>query len=82
AERKMERQLIRDYEKLVADILGALDARTHATAVALARLPQQIRGFGHVKEAALERVRAEEAKLRARLTERTPDPASMAEAAE
>src|SRR5690606_26893455 len=49
AERKLERQLIRDYEALVEELIAELTVDNHATAVALAELPQQIRGFGHVK---------------------------------
>lgn len=47
----MERQLIRDYEQLVDEILGALTTDNLATAVELARLPEKIRGYGHVKHA-------------------------------
>jgi indolepyruvate ferredoxin oxidoreductase len=56
-ERRTERALIAEYEALVAELVGGLDAARHAQAVELARLPEQIRGFGHVKEANLERVR-------------------------
>jgi indolepyruvate ferredoxin oxidoreductase len=47
---------------MVEDLLGTLDAGNHATAVELAALPEQIRGFGHVKEKAVAeyRVRKEE----------------------
>ena len=40
-----------------------LDATNHATAVELARVPEQIRGFGHVKEASVQRAKAAEAAL-------------------
>jgi indolepyruvate ferredoxin oxidoreductase len=50
AERRMERALIAEYRAMVEGLLPALDATTHATAVELAALPEQIRGFGHVKE--------------------------------
>jgi indolepyruvate ferredoxin oxidoreductase len=51
AERKMERALIRDYERDMALWLpDATPARMDAL-VALAELPLQIRGFGPVKEA-------------------------------
>ena len=59
AERRTERKLIDDYEALVGRMLGELDATRLDVAVQLASLPEQIRGFGHVKErhlkAALER---------------------------
>jgi indolepyruvate ferredoxin oxidoreductase len=51
AERRMERRLLADYETLVDELSRGLDTVNHVTAVDLARLPQQIRGFGHVKEA-------------------------------
>jgi indolepyruvate ferredoxin oxidoreductase len=47
----MERQLIRDYEALIDELLAALTADNLATAVELARLPEKIRGYGHVKHA-------------------------------
>ena len=50
-ERRMERQLIADYEQLVDEILASLTADNLATAVELARLPEKIRGYGHVKHA-------------------------------
>ncbi|WP_457320077.1 indolepyruvate ferredoxin oxidoreductase family protein [Roseateles sp. P5_E11] len=50
-ERRMERQLITDYEKLVDEILASLTADNLNTAVELARLPEKIRGYGHVKHA-------------------------------
>ncbi len=61
-ERRMERQLIGDYRDLVASLLKTLDAETLSHAVELAALPEKIRGFGHVKERAVERYRAELAK--------------------
>jgi indolepyruvate ferredoxin oxidoreductase len=53
AERKMERQLIVDYRDMIESLLGQLNADNLATAVELANLPEQIRGFGHVKEKAV-----------------------------
>lgn len=50
AERKMERQLIADYEKQIAEMLPLLTTDNLATAVELASLPEQIRGYGPVKE--------------------------------
>ncbi|MEM7718403.1 MAG: indolepyruvate ferredoxin oxidoreductase family protein [Pseudomonadota bacterium] len=50
AERKMERRLIRQYEKDMGAILKAPDQHIDA-ARALAELPLHIRGFGPVKEA-------------------------------
>ncbi|HEY8616565.1 indolepyruvate ferredoxin oxidoreductase family protein [Phenylobacterium sp.] len=63
AERKMERNLIRDYEAGVDRLLSQLDAERLPVAVKIAAVPQQIRGFGHIKEASLKPAKAEEARL-------------------
>ncbi|WP_282606647.1 indolepyruvate ferredoxin oxidoreductase family protein [Pelagibius sp. Alg239-R121] len=49
-ERKMERQLIADYERLIEELIAGLSHDTHALAVDLASVPEHIRGFGHIKE--------------------------------
>jgi indolepyruvate ferredoxin oxidoreductase len=48
-ERKMERQLIADYEKTLEELLGKLSADNYDLAVDIASIPEHIRGFGHVK---------------------------------
>jgi len=53
AERRAERQLIIDYEASVDRILQSLTVERHGAAVAIAQTPQDIRGFGHVKESAM-----------------------------
>lgn len=63
AERRGERQLIRDYEAWLAEVAAALNAQNHAIAVELLSLPEQIRGYGHVKEANLHKARQREAEL-------------------
>ena len=50
AERRQERQLIDDYRKLLDEIVAHLTAKNHTQAVALASVPDEIRGYGHVKE--------------------------------
>ncbi|MCZ0736776.1 indolepyruvate ferredoxin oxidoreductase family protein [Phreatobacter sp. AB_2022a] len=62
-ERRTERQLIADYEALVAEILDKLTPENHAVAVGLAAIPEKIRGFGHVKARHLAAAKAEEANL-------------------
>ena len=59
AERREERQLIGDYEKLCRELIARLDSDNHALAVSLASLPEKIRGFGHVKAASLAKAREE-----------------------
>ncbi|MGN6230848.1 MAG: indolepyruvate ferredoxin oxidoreductase family protein [Trinickia sp.] len=50
AERRGERQLIVDYLALVDEFCATLDEHRLSSALELARLPEEIRGFGHVKE--------------------------------
>jgi indolepyruvate ferredoxin oxidoreductase len=79
AERKTERQLLGDYQATVATLIGALGAENHGLAMEIARLPMQIRGFGHVKMKSLERVKAREAELMAAFRSPAPTPAAAAE---
>ena len=57
-ERKVERQLIVDYKKLILDVMDKLKAHpsllTYDHAVKIASFPDTIRGFGHVKEASID----------------------------
>jgi indolepyruvate ferredoxin oxidoreductase len=48
-ERRMERKLVADYQSTLDDVVARLNASNHAMAVELARLPDGIKGFGHVK---------------------------------
>jgi indolepyruvate ferredoxin oxidoreductase len=63
AERRRERQLIEEYRAVLETLAAGLNADNHALAVELARLPAEIRGFGHVKERNIARVKAREAEL-------------------
>ena len=72
AEQRLERALASDYEALMGTILGDLSAENHATAVALARVPDMIRGFGHVREKNRAAAKAAEAKLLARWSASRP----------
>jgi indolepyruvate ferredoxin oxidoreductase len=49
-ERKTERALIRQYRESMDSVLATLGEGNHALAVEIARIPEQIKGFGHVKE--------------------------------
>jgi indolepyruvate ferredoxin oxidoreductase len=62
-ERRTERQLVADYEKLLTTIVAELTPFNHQAAVALAALPEKIRGFGPVKQRHLAAAKAEEAAL-------------------
>ncbi|AVR98964.1 indolepyruvate ferredoxin oxidoreductase family protein [Pseudoduganella armeniaca] len=62
-ERKMERALIGEYRQIVAELLAGLNAGNYEQAVAIAALPEKIRGFGHVKEKAVATFHADKARL-------------------
>ena len=81
-ERRTERKLIADYEALVAEILGKLSPQNHALCVALAAIPEKIRGFGHVKERHLTATKTEEAELLKRLRDGSAEALAMPRAAE
>ena len=63
AERRCERRLIGEYERLVDELLAGLGRERLALAVEIAGLHGQVRGFGYVKARAL-------ADMRGRLDER------------
>ena len=48
-ERRTERALIGEYRATVDAVLEGLTSDNHALALELARMPEQIKGFGHVK---------------------------------
>ena len=59
-ERKMERALRDAYLASLSRLSSELTSHNHALAVEIARLPDDIRGFGHVKEAAVEKAKVRE----------------------
>ena len=67
AERRLELQLIDDYEQNLEYLLKELNADNYRTAQALAELPEQIRGYGHVKERSLAKIREQSSQLKARM---------------
>ena len=62
-ERRMERRLIADYEKMIDDLLGSLSTGNYDLAVDIASIPEHIRGFGHVKHQHLAEAKKREAEL-------------------
>jgi len=48
-ERRLERALIAQYEQTVEQLLAGLTPQNHVLAVQIASLPEDIRGFGHIK---------------------------------
>ncbi|MGA2291186.1 indolepyruvate ferredoxin oxidoreductase family protein [Bradyrhizobium sp.] len=64
-ERRMERALIPWYQALVTELMPHLRADTIPRLVEIAALPMEIRGYGPVKNAAVEKVQAKAGNLRA-----------------
>jgi len=64
-ERRMERQLLVDYEFVLDEVLTDLTAENLASAIALAGYPDAIKGYGHVKELNVKKANAERMTLRA-----------------
>jgi indolepyruvate ferredoxin oxidoreductase len=64
-ERVTERALIREYMQQIDRVLEKLSDSTHAHALEVARVPETIKGFGHVKERNIRAARALWASLNA-----------------
>jgi indolepyruvate ferredoxin oxidoreductase len=56
-ERKTERALIQQYRDCIDELLKTLDASRLPLAAEIARIPEEIRGYGHVKERHLQAAR-------------------------
>jgi indolepyruvate ferredoxin oxidoreductase len=69
-ERRLERELIERYRRTIDGLLVELDDENLALAVEIARLPETIRGYGHVKMAAIEAFERREAELLGRFAGR------------
>ena len=67
-ERRMERALIGEYEQSVERLLRGLTAQTHALAVQIASIPEEIRGFGYIKQRNVDAARRKREELFARFT--------------
>ena len=76
-ERKTERALIVEYRASIEEVLAGLNAANHAVGLDIARIPEQIKGYGHVKERNLAAARQKWAQLQASFR----DPAAQARAA-
>jgi indolepyruvate ferredoxin oxidoreductase len=57
-ERRAERALIAEYRASIEQVLAGLRADNYDLALEIARIPEQIKGFGHVKERNLAAARA------------------------
>lgn len=67
-ERRAERAWIAEYESWLERFSRELTAENFDLVLALAAIPERIRGFGHVKERAMREARAEAERLWARFT--------------
>ena len=76
-ERREERALIAEYRDSINEVLAGLNAASHADAVEVARIPEQIKGYGHVKARNLAAARSRWAELLVRFR----DPAARRQAA-
>ena len=72
AERKMERDLITAYEDDIEQLLDETRPDNLDTAIEIADLPQQVRGFGHVKQASIGTVTTRRAELIKKLSGADP----------
>jgi indolepyruvate ferredoxin oxidoreductase len=67
-DRRVERELIGEYERNLDQLLAQLKPTNYRTAVAIAALPEQIRGYGPVKERSITKARQQEKLLKEQLT--------------
>ncbi len=74
AERRRERDLLGQYEGDLDLIAASLSAERIPAAAALASVPALIRGYGHVKLAAIEKAAAERGRLLTRLSGHAEEP--------
>jgi indolepyruvate ferredoxin oxidoreductase len=65
-ERRTERALIREYEETLERLLARLTPQNHALAVEIASIPEEIRGYGHIKARSLGPARRKRDELLAR----------------
>ncbi|MGH8750748.1 MAG: DUF6537 domain-containing protein, partial [Burkholderiales bacterium] len=63
AERRHERQMIEDYVTMLDEICANLSFANHDIAVQLASIPNEIRGYGHIKEQSIKAAKSAEQKL-------------------
>jgi indolepyruvate ferredoxin oxidoreductase len=78
ADRRLERDLIAGYEKDVAHILSVLSPATLDTGIEILSLPDRIRGYGPVKERAVQEAKTRYGQLAADLASPPPAPRQIA----
>jgi indolepyruvate ferredoxin oxidoreductase len=62
-ERRTERGLVDEYQACMDQVIAMLNTSNHSLAVEIARVPEQIKGFGHVKARNLNAAREKWAQL-------------------
>jgi indolepyruvate ferredoxin oxidoreductase len=67
AERQLERKMIADFENQIGYLCEHLTKEKLAIAIEIARLPQTVRGYGHVKLRQYQLAKVREAELLHRL---------------
>jgi indolepyruvate ferredoxin oxidoreductase len=72
ADRKLERRLIGDYRDWIEGLAVRLDDVNYDIAVAIASLPEDIRGYGPIKERNVAKVMQRKAELMAQLATNQP----------
>ena len=66
-ERRMERRMVSDYFALVQDLASTLSSANAEVATQLAALPAEVKGYGHVKRASVEKAERRRDQLLAKL---------------
>ncbi len=85
AERKAERALITDYEQTIKKLIDGLGPGNHGVACDIAAIPQDVRGFGPIKEKAIKKAAVKQAALIARFApeaKKAPVREALSQAAE
>lgn len=67
AERKAERKLIEDYLAILDQHMAAIGLAQIPLLARLARIPEMIRGYGHIKDEAIAKAATEKTRLEAEL---------------
>jgi indolepyruvate ferredoxin oxidoreductase len=81
-ERKMERRLRDEYLARLEKLAQGLTADNHPLAIEIASIPDDIRGYGHVKDKSVEKAEKKLAGLMAKWNAPAPNPAPRMVAAE
>ena len=63
AEHRMARQLIKDYKRIIEELLPDLTIANYDTVVKIASIPEHIRGFGSIKIKSMQEAKEKEAIL-------------------